>query len=395
MSELLIIQTKGNSLSKQQIEFNKLIASIDKRKKDLNELQHKLKTMTGLYEEKVQPVRCQLSSADVKLIEQIDQHFENKKLSKKEKEKSAQMILNISQHVTEPQDLEKLQPIVTKYIAFQQKDLSAEEKELADTMLKSIFSSAFGVDVADEELDINDPAQMGELFKRKIAEERNSQQKEHFFNAKHKSYNGNGSKQAQAAELLRKSWKLLYTKLVRRLHPDTEPDEGTKLIKTELLKKVTVAYEQNDFLTLLQLYQQEIGFNEADAATAQLQDKDILGTYISILKKQQSELIQKINDVKWEAAQNNFGFISYKNAWQTLENHIVSELFILSAKLKSTQSDLVAFAVIESYKSALASINLQELLPGEDDFFFDDEMDEDFFDDFLFEARNPKKSKKK
>jgi hypothetical protein len=395
MSELLIIKGIGNRLSKQQIEFNKLIAAIGKRKKDLHELQEKFKKMVGLCDEKIQPVRGELSAVDLKLIELIDGHFENGKLKKKEREKTAQMILNIARQVTDPEYLDKLSPLVSKYISFQRKDLSEDEKMLAGDMLKNMFSSAFGIDIDDGELDFNDPAQMENIFKRKVAEQANEQRKENFSNSKHKSYNGKNSKLAETAELLRKSWKMLYTRLVKKLHPDAEQNEDIKAVKTEQLKKVTVAFEHNDFLTLLNFYQQEIGFTKDDAATEHLQDKNVLANYISILKKQHYSLLEKINEIKWDAMQRNLGFITQKNAWELLDKFISDELFNLSAQIKSTKADLKAFADIAVYKKILASIHMDELFGEEDDFLFDDDIDEDFLNDFLFETGKKKKSKKK
>lgn len=397
MSGILIIKQQENSLSKKQLEFNKLIRSVEKRRKDLQQLEESFKKMIAGYEEKLHPYKKEFSDSSFEFIKLLDSHFESGKLKKPQQEKTAQMILNILASIEAGENLETVQAMASKYTAFQQKDMSEAEKMMGKEMLKSMFSSAFGVEMDDEDIDLANFSQMGEKLHSKLAEEMYEQRKENFSNTKHKSYTGQNKKLAEKAELLRKSWKTLYTQLVRKLHPDAEPDADLKVQKTEILKKVTAAYEHNDFYTLLHLYQMEIGFNAGEQNTHQLKNDNVLNDYIGILKKQDAELRDKIGAIKWEAEDRNMAFITHKNAWIMFEQFLLQEQAHYTLQINNTKSDIKNFADIGAFKKILGTIHIKQLRPNNDLSFFGDEMDDpndDFFEDFFFEKKFGKQAKR-
>ena len=393
MSNLLIIKQQENSLSKKQLEFNKLIRSVEKRRKDLQDLEVLFKKMITGYEEKLHSCKKEFSDCSLEFIKLLDSHFETGKLKKLQQEKTAQMIMNILACIEVGENQEAVQAMASKYTAFQQKDMSEAEKMMGKEMLKNMFSSAFGVEMDDEDIDLNNFSEMGKKLHSKMAEEMHEQRKENFSNSKHKSYNGQNKKLAEKAELLRKSWKTLYTQLVRKLHPDTEPDADLKVHKTEILKNVTADYERNDFYTLLHLYQQEIGFNAGEQNTHQLKNDNVLNDYIGILKKQDAELRNKMGAIKWEAENRNLGFITRKNAWAMFEQFILQEQMQYTLQINNTKSDIKNFADIRTFKKTLGAIYLEQLRPNNDLSLFDDdtdEFDDDFFEDFFFEKKSKK-----
>jgi len=396
MSGILIIKQQENSLSKKQLEFNKLIRSVEKRRKDLQQLEESFKKMIAGYEEKLHPFKKEFSASSFELIKLLDSHFESGKLKKLQQEKTAQMILNILDCIEVGENRETVQAMASKYTTFQQKDMSEAEKMMGKEMLKSMFSSAFGVEMDDEDIDLANFSQMGEKLHSKLAEEMYEQRKENFSNTKHKSYNGQNKKLAEKAELLRKSWKTLYTQLVRKLHPDTEPDADLKVHKTEILKKVTAAYENNDFYTLLRLYQLEIGFNAGEQNTHQLKNDNVLNDYIGILKKQDAELRDKIGAIKWEAENRNMAFITHKNARIMFEKFILQEQAHYSLQINNTKSDIENFTNIGNFKKILGTIHIEQLRSNDNFSFFDemDEPDDDFFEDLFFEKKFGKQTKR-
>lgn len=397
MSGLLIIKQTGNSLSKKQLEFNKLIRSLEKRRKDLQELEARFKKMVSVFDEKLHPYKKEFTECTFELIKLLDKHFETGKLKKLQKEKTAQFILNLISLIEDREKLDSLTEIASKYMSFQQKDMSDMEKMMGKEMLKNVFSSAFGVDMADEDIDLANFSKMGEKLHSKLAEEMHGQRKENFTNTKHKSYNGHNKKLAEKAGLLRKSWKMLYTQLVRKLHPDTEQDAEVRIEKTELLKKVTAAYEQNDFYTLLHLYQQQIGFSTDNDKNQALADNDVLNDYIGILKKQDAELRDKIGAIRWEAENRKMGFITDKNAWFVFDHFILQEQTQYKDMINNSKNDLETFANVDIYKRILGSIQLDQLRPNDDLSFFGDDMsgaEQEIYEEFFAERKPKKKAKK-
>jgi hypothetical protein len=91
----------------------------------------------------------------------------------------------------------------------------------------------------------------------------------------------------QKEALKNKSIRSIYVALAKILHPDTEPDEALKIEKEEMMKLVTVAYENRDLMQLLLLETQWIkkhdeSLHKMEAAT--------LNAYIHLLKDQVKEL---------------------------------------------------------------------------------------------------------
>ena len=88
-------------------------------------------------------------------------------------------------------------------------------------------------------------------------------------------------------ELKTKSIRSIYITLAKILHPDTETDDEKKLEKEELMKKVTVAYDQKDLTTLLKL---EMEWVHKTSEHLEKLTEEKLKIYISTLKQQVMEL---------------------------------------------------------------------------------------------------------
>ena len=56
-----------------------------------------------------------------------------------------------------------------------------------------------------------------------------------------------------AESAVSKTTKQIYMDLVRNFHPDTEMDEERKIWKTEIMQQITAAYEEDDYIRLLEL----------------------------------------------------------------------------------------------------------------------------------------------
>jgi paraquat-inducible protein B len=84
-----------------------------------------------------------------------------------------------------------------------------------------------------------------------------------------------------------KSLQTIYKQLVRVLHPDLERDSQKRTWKEELMKKLTVAYENNDLFSLLTI---EMEWMNASAEKIRSQNDTDLKIYNAILKDQIQEL---------------------------------------------------------------------------------------------------------
>ena len=91
----------------------------------------------------------------------------------------------------------------------------------------------------------------------------------------------------QKTTLKNKSIRSIYVALAKILHPDTEQNEALKLEKEEMMKMVTVAYENKDLMQLLQL--ETLWMRKHDESINSL-DASTLNAYIHLLIDQANEL---------------------------------------------------------------------------------------------------------
>ncbi|QJX49030.1 hypothetical protein HMJ29_19810 [Hymenobacter taeanensis] len=85
--------------------------------------------------------------------------------------------------------------------------------------------------------------------------------------------------------------KTLYRQLARTHHPDLERDPAAQQQKTQLMQRITEAYEANDLYTLLQLL--------SESAPTSATDDTVLARYTQALHQQQTELKQQLNALKY------------------------------------------------------------------------------------------------
>jgi hypothetical protein len=128
--------------------------------------------------------------------------------------------------------------------------------------------------------------------------------------------------------------------LVKTLHPDREPDEAEKARKTELLKQVTTAYENNELLTLLRL---QLELERIDQAHLENLAEDQLRYYNKLLREQ----VRELDDAMYQEQAELSGFtgqplyrlttaaaLEYDYKWQKTQ---------LEAKIKQLAAEVLAF----------------------------------------------------
>jgi hypothetical protein len=93
------------------------------------------------------------------------------------------------------------------------------------------------------------------------------------------------------AEARTKNISSIYKQLVKILHPDLEQDEDLKLQKEELMKQLTVAYQNNDLHTMLRL---ELAWVQKEGTSTDQLTNDKLDIYNEMLREQVVELENEI-----------------------------------------------------------------------------------------------------
>jgi hypothetical protein len=259
-----------------------------------------------------------------------------------------------------------------------------------------------GVDVGDMDFDMSNEEE-ARKYAEKLKEQldKKNQEEEEIEQNKKKTKKQIEEEQKQKLEdeLSKKSLRSIYISLAKMLHPDTEINEDQKAEKTELMKKVTVAYDQKDLATLLKL---EMEWVNRTADDLQKLTDGKLKLYNKVLSEQVDELEEELCQLKMNPAYTTiFELLNYSSKYahtllKTQKKEILSEL-------EGIKSKQLIFQKKKKPKSVLIKY-LEEVSELEDDFdefddydVFGDEgegEDDDVFGEMLYNLMSGKKIRK-
>jgi hypothetical protein len=311
-NKLILSADQTRILSKTQAKFNSLVAKIEELKARKTEFETKIKEVEIKYHKQVLPLAMESKNAIIKLVFAFDDAFDQYKLTAKEREAISRFIVSNCEDflntigIIEEDQIAALKDLYAKH------EGSSFDEDIAekDDTMSSMFEQMFGMKIDPEKL--NDKDYMEEMNKQfydkmgfKEPKERKKTKKQLEAEAKEK----------EAEDKMKKDARGIYTQLAKLLHPDKEQDEVLREQKSELMKRVTNAYSENDLYELLQI-QLEVEQMDSDAL-ANVSD-DLMSSYVKVLQKQ-------VNEIEME--------ISYK----LRQNPIVQQFFTYTDKFSDSK----------------------------------------------------------
>ncbi len=247
-------------LTKTQLDFNKIITRIQKLEKELVDREKKLDNLLLYYNKNVTPVSSESQDLQTELCFALDEAYKKNKLSKKVKEQVSDLIQFLFDQIFSERTPTKEQEAL--YDTWSELSYK-EEMETQAAMDKEMFSHFmnfnFGVDVDMENVDMEDPESFQKFkneFEEKIKAKNDEEDQQKSKSTTKKKTKKQLEKEAilkAEQELKTKSVRSIYISLTKVLHPDVESDAELKQEKEEILKQVTIAYEEKDLATLLKL----------------------------------------------------------------------------------------------------------------------------------------------
>ncbi len=283
-NKLTISANQEKSLSKSQAKFNKLVAEIEKLKVKKVTLEQQIKEVEITVHKKVVPLLFESKEVTFTMLKNVDFAFESFKLAKGEQEAISRFIVTTIKDMSSMlnqmgEDVTEMDILLAKHknlLGDDDDDLSTED------MLGEVFKNMFGFDIDMEKIKNGDEDYISEK------QREFSGQKER---KKSKKQLAAEEKEKEAEDKMKKDTRTIYTQLAKQLHPDTEQDETKRDAKTELMKRVTNAYSNNDLYELLQI-QMEVDQLDADSLSGA--SDDTMESYIKVLQKQVNEIRQEI-----------------------------------------------------------------------------------------------------
>ena len=296
------VSADNATLSKAQKEFNRLSKRITKLEKDVAEFREAATKLRQRVQDEYRPLQARHNAERAALVRILDRAHDTYKLTKGERAKIGDMIVNGCFDLPDKGHPD-LASIIEKHTPAGHAEAEAEADADADRrtseMMKALFAAQFGIEF-DPDVDVSTQEKFQAYVDQKMSEQEADFGAREAAQAERRAQRKKSPKQ-QAAEAkkqeeektITKSVRGLYLDLVKVLHPDREPDETEKKRKTELLQRVTAAYEANELLTLLRL---QLELNRIDHAHLENLAEDQLRVYNKLLLEQARELDEALFD---------------------------------------------------------------------------------------------------
>ncbi|GLU54512.1 hypothetical protein [Dyadobacter frigoris] len=290
-STILHIGAQKEILSKRQKEFNRLTKKIEQLEKTLLEFRGGKDELFNRINKEMNPIHGQINSLKAEIIRSMDRIFSDKIFKKNDKKKLSYLITDVSFKLIDEDGFEDLKPIFNRHNDIDFDTVNAEIEKEAAQMAKGM-ASQFGMHFDDE--DVSTKEKFQEKMFEKLLEMDEQLEEQERIKEEHKAQKPKTKKQLEKEEKqkheeqrLTKSVRAIYMDLVKAFHPDREQDESEKLRKTEVMQRVTQAYNDNNLMALLKL---QMELDRIDQEHLEKLADEQLIYYNKILKQQADEL---------------------------------------------------------------------------------------------------------
>ena len=324
------------ALSRAQKRFSSLLKKIDRQRAELQAWETKEAVFARGWARHVAPFRARQAAGVVEVIDRLDalaarQALSELDLATLESELCDMVETVLAEGVLDEDECQRLEALFDHYSGVSLQAIHAEEE--AD--FKAQVLDEVGLDLGDEDIDLNDPGALLEQVLRKLEEqdwEAGDQDVTHpaqphgwpdevvwpsfgFASATahvpvhrtptdpaEKAAQRNARRRAAAAEKRRQAEEMaqqqashavqtVFRHLASVLHPDRETDPAERARKTALMQRVTLAYHAHRLVDLLEI-QREVA--QADMDDMASLSEEQLQSYIRVLKQQSEELAHEL-----------------------------------------------------------------------------------------------------
>ena len=288
-SKLVIPKNGKAQLSKSQMQFNRLTKRIETLEKSIVQETNKCEDLFAYFNEKIHPIIIKAANKRMELAMVMGNVSYKYKFGKNQLQGIKEVILDLCDKA-----FEQIEPTPEQEEFYNnwsettyQEELENREQDTKDDLF-GFMNEMFGMDL-DPSMDLENEEDLEKLQEKMNEKFNEFEQPE---KRKKKTKKQLEREALQKAEEIQKnkSIRSIYITLAKVLHPDTEIDPQQKAQKEELMKQVTVAFEEKDLTTLLKL---ELEWVHQENEHLEKLTEDKLNIYIGALKQQVAELEEK------------------------------------------------------------------------------------------------------
>jgi len=301
---LTLVSRRARPLTKAQQTFNRLVKRIESLRLNLERETRRLDGALAYYGEHLYPRLKRQTELRKDFIRALATYFDDKRLKgKKERASLGQILANQLGEIQFAEGSladDDLRSLFERIHGRGFKEVEREEFEETREEIESMLSEiGIDIDLSDINPGMSEEAlaaKGAETMARLQREFEEMQQSSRPSRRKTQRQMKNEERQRQAEELRKKTVATIYKQLARVLHPDLEPDAGLRRQKEVLMQNLTVAYRNNDMLTLLRLEMEWIEREEGDIG--RLGDEK-LSIYNQTLNEQAQNLERELYELPY------------------------------------------------------------------------------------------------
>ena len=286
---IIKIVSKEKPLSKNQQAFNRLTTEIANLKKEIDEVNERLRFLQNLYEKEVRPEIVILGRVKIEMAHLLHEKRTKVKLAKNIKNRLDELIFDLLDdafYAVEPSDKDKELYSFYTDVSFDE-EMDREQTDMSEMFADMLFQqTGFKIDPSVLNEKNQKKKKIQALFEEQL-KEKTENSKEKPGRKKSQRTIDKEAKEKQKEALKQKSIRSIYLSLAKILHPDTETDENVKCEKEEYMKRVTVAYNDKNLPDLLELEMQWVHKHENQLNNT---PEQTLKLYNELLKEQEENL---------------------------------------------------------------------------------------------------------
>lgn len=366
---LVEVLAHSKPTTKAQRTFRQLIASIERKRAQLERWQAYMPRYNRRLAEELDPLYAELRTNQRQMAELIDELLSapataRRRLGRVQRAKLLQLLKELLADVREDGDDEMLNALRDKYSDDAPDWMREVEMELA----RSLLNDVLGIDVGDdatnaEELLEHAQQQLHERteVERRLEEDRQGARKARRSKAGSARFEAADARREEAAREVSQSLREIYRKLASALHPDRELDADARQRKTLLMQRVNQAYDANDLLALLGL---QLEIEQIDAAHLSAVTPKRLAHYNQILREQLAEIDAELAHCV-QHFQESFDDPPNRSLTPAdIDLQLSAGIAHLRKTIRELRNDLVAFRDPARLRKKLERYELAQAEPG-------------------------------
>ena len=353
---------KASQLSAAQQRLNRLLAKLDRLRRQIADMEALLHTYRPRYHQTLAPLRAQQKALMRRMALWLDERLAGKGLMPAHRRSAIDVLCRLCEALAATGD-EAMAALHDRHSPQSLREKAQAHADLMQAMMEGVLGQSLDLGAQDASLDPLEAVMRASRERLAQAAQAEQDQQEAAQARKKKKPTAAQRKAAQAQEDAETILRQVYRQLASALHPDRERDPAEHRRKTGLMSQANAAYARHDLLALLQI---QLEVNQADPDALMEMPEEKIAAMTSFLRQQAAGLEGELSARRTQV-QEEFGLDIYQTpSAASLQRQLVLQEEFLRDELAQMQEDLQAVQDDEGFKRWL---RLQkQLARHEDDF---------------------------